>query len=106
MKDNLLNNYLGLIIAHTTIILPFLSWMLVSFYSRDIFLIESAARSEGATRFQAFYMVALPLIAPGLIAAGLLGFILSWNEFIFVLILIQILLRVFVGTLHRWAFAF
>ena len=56
-------------IAHTTIILPFLSWMLISFYSRDIFLIESAARSDGATRFQAFYLIALPLIAPGLIAA-------------------------------------
>ena len=84
---NLLNNYFGLIIAHTTIILPFLSWMLISFYSRDIFMIESAARSDGATRFQAFYLIALPLIAPGLIAAGLLGFILSWNEFIFVLIL-------------------
>jgi multiple sugar transport system permease protein len=61
--------------------------MLISFYSRDIFLIESAARSDGASRFQALYLVSIPLIAPGLIAAGLLGFILSWNEFIFVLIL-------------------
>ena len=61
--------------------------MLISFYSRDIFILESAARSDGATRFQALYLVAIPLIAPGLIAAGLLGFILSWNEFIFVLIL-------------------
>lgn len=84
---NLLNTYFGLIIAHITIILPFLSWMLISFYSRDIFIIESAARSDGATRFQALYLVSIPLIAPGLIAAGLLGFILSWNEFIFVLIL-------------------
>ena len=84
---NLINNYFGLIIAHATIILPFLSWMLISFYSRDIFLIESAARSDGASRFQALYLVSIPLIAPGLIAAGLLGFILSWNEFIFVLIL-------------------
>ena len=84
---NLLNSYIGLIIAHITIILPFLSWMLISFYSRDIFILESAARSEGATRFQALYLVSIPLIAPGLIAAGLLGFILSWNEFIFVLIL-------------------
>ena len=84
---NLLNTYLGLIIAHITIILPFLSWMLISFYSRDIFMIEAAARSDGATRFQALYLICLPLIAPGLIAAGLLGFILSWNEFIFVLIL-------------------
>ena len=84
---NLLNSYIGLIIAHITIILPFLSWMLISFYSRDIFILESAARSDGATRFQALYLVSIPLIAPGLIAAGLLGFILSWNEFIFVLIL-------------------
>jgi len=84
---NLINNYFGLIISHITIILPFLSWMLISFYSKDIFIIESAARSDGATRFQALFYICLPLIAPGLIAAGLLGFILSWNEFIFALIL-------------------
>ena len=87
LSVNLINTYIGLIISHITIILPFLSWMLISFYSKDIFIIESAARSDGASRFQALFYVSIPLIAPGLIAAGLLGFILSWNEFIFVLIL-------------------
>ena len=42
---------------------------------------------EGASRFQAFYMMAVPVAAPGLLSAGLLAFILSWNEFLFALIL-------------------
>ena len=42
---------------------------------------------EGASRFQAFLYIAIPVSAPGLIAAGVLAFILSWNEFILALIL-------------------
>ena len=49
--------------------------------------LEEAARIEGASRFQAFCKVAVPIAAPGILAAGLLAFILSWNEFLFALIL-------------------
>ena len=83
----LINSYPGLIIAHLTISIPFLAWMLVAFFQGDIEQLEQAARVDGATRFQAFLRIAVPVAAPGLLAAGLLSFILSWNEFLFALIL-------------------
>ena len=84
---DLLNSWSGLIIAHLTINIPFLAWMLVAFFQGEIEQLEQAARVDGATRFQAFYRIAVPVAAPGLLAAGLLAFILSWNEFLFALIL-------------------
>lgn len=83
----LMQSRTGLIIAHLTISLPFLSWMLVSFFEGDVARLEEAARVDGATRWQAFRYIAVPVAAPGILAAGLLGFILSWNEFLFALVL-------------------
>ena len=83
----LTNTLPGLIIAHVTISLPFLAWLLVAFFEGDVVTLEQAARIDGATRFQAFVKITLPVAAPGMLAAGLLSFILSWNEFLFVLIL-------------------
>jgi multiple sugar transport system permease protein len=83
----LINSWAGLIIAHLTINIPFLAWMLVAFFQGEAEQLEQAARVDGATRFQAFWRIAVPVAAPGLLAAGLLAFILSWNEFLFALIL-------------------
>ena len=83
----LLNTRAALVIAHLAINLPFLAWMLVAFFEGEVKQLEEAARVEGATRFQAFIRIAVPVAAPGILAAGLLGFILSWNEFLFALIL-------------------
>ena len=71
--------------AHLTINIPFLAWLLVAFFEGEAKQLEEAARVEGCTRFQAFVHVAVPVAAPGILAAGLLGFILSWNEFLFAL---------------------
>lgn len=78
---------MALVIAHLTIALPFLAWILVSFFEGDVARLEEAARVDGASRWQAFRLIALPVAAPGILAAGLLGFILSWNEFLFALVL-------------------
>jgi multiple sugar transport system permease protein len=59
----------------------------VSFFEGDVARLEEAARVDGATRWQAFRLIAVPVAAPGILAAGLLGFILSWNEFLFALVL-------------------
>jgi multiple sugar transport system permease protein len=83
----LINTWAGLIIAHLTINIPFLAWMLVAFFQGEIVQLEQAARVDGATRFQAFWKIAVPVATPGLLAAGLLAFILSWNEFLFALML-------------------
>ncbi len=77
----------ALILAHLTISLPFLAWMLVSFFEGDVARLEEAARVDGASRWQAFLRISVPVAAPGILAAGLLGFILSWNEFLFALVL-------------------
>jgi multiple sugar transport system permease protein len=83
----LLNTRAALIAAHLAINVPFLAWMLVAFFEGEVRQLEEAARVEGATRFQAFLWIAVPVAGPGILAAGLLGFILSWNEFLFALIL-------------------
>jgi len=87
LKAALLNTLPGLIAAHVTISLPFLAWLLVSFFEGDLATLEQAARIDGASRMQAFLRITLPVAAPGLLAAGLLAFILSWNEFLLALIL-------------------
>lgn len=76
----------AMILSHITVNLPFLAWMLVSFFEGEARQLEEAARVDGATRWQAFLRVAVPVAAPGILAAGLLGFILSWNEFLFALV--------------------
>ena len=87
LKASLLNTLPGLVAAHLTISLPFLAWLLVAFFDRNLALLEQAARVDGASRLQALLRVTLPVAAPGILAAGLLSFILSWNEFLFALIL-------------------
>jgi multiple sugar transport system permease protein len=84
---NLLNTLPGLVLAHLSLSLPFLAWLLVAFFQGDVRILEQAARVDGATRMQAFLRVTLPVTAPGLLAAGLLAFIISWNDFLFALIL-------------------
>jgi multiple sugar transport system permease protein len=83
----LINTLPGIVIAYLAFALPFMSWMLMGFMGGVPREMEEAARVDGATPFGAFVRVVLPVSAPGLFAAGVLGFILSWNEFLFVLLL-------------------
>ncbi|HKQ94120.1 MAG TPA: carbohydrate ABC transporter permease [Aestuariivirgaceae bacterium] len=87
LVSGLMQSRAALVIAHLTIALPFLAWMMVSFFEGDVARLEEAARVDGASRWQAFRYIAVPVAAPGILAAGLLGFILSWNEFLFALVL-------------------
>ena len=83
----LYNSYLGLILPDLTFTLPLTIYILTSFF-RDIPReLEEAALVDGATYFQSFYKVVLPLAAPGLVTAGLLAFIFVWNEFLFAITL-------------------
>jgi trehalose/maltose transport system permease protein len=83
----LYNSYLGLILPDLTFTLPLTIYILTSFF-RDIPReLEEAALVDGATYFQSFRKVVLPLAAPGLVTAGLLAFIFVWNEFLFAITL-------------------
>jgi multiple sugar transport system permease protein len=77
-----------LILAYPTFLVPFVTWLLMGFFRSIPRQLEEAALVDGATRVQALVHVVLPLAAPGLLAAGLFCFTLSWNEFLYALIFI------------------
>jgi multiple sugar transport system permease protein len=78
----LYNTYLGMILPFLTFVLPLTIYILVTFFREIPKELEEAALVDGATHFQAFRKVVLPLAAPGLVTAGLLAFIFAWNEFL------------------------
>jgi multiple sugar transport system permease protein len=78
----LFNTWTGLIIPYLTFALPLTVYILVSFFREIPRDLEEAALVDGATPFQAFRKVVVPLAAPGLATAGILTFIGAWNEFL------------------------
>jgi multiple sugar transport system permease protein len=78
----LYDTYLGLILPYLTIALPLAIYILASFFKEIPKELEEAALVDGATHFQAFRKVVLPLAAPGLVTAGLLTAFFVWNEFL------------------------
>lgn len=83
----LTNSLFGLMLVYAALNLPFLTWILMGFFEAIPIDLEWAAMTDGATPWGAFWRVVLPISLPGLAAAGVLGFILSWNEFLFALVL-------------------
>ncbi|MCX5512589.1 carbohydrate ABC transporter permease [Kaistia algarum] len=83
----LTNSLTGLIIVYSAINLPFLIWILMGFFEGIPVDLEWAAMTDGATAWGAFWRIVVPVSLPGLAAAGVLGFILTWNEFLFALVL-------------------
>jgi len=75
----------ALTIVYASFALPLAVWVLTNFMRQVPDELYAAARVDGASPFQAFRRVMLPLAAPGLVATGLLVFILSWNEFLYAL---------------------
>jgi multiple sugar transport system permease protein len=78
----LLNTYEGLYIPYVAFTLPLTIFILTTFFASIPKDLEEAARVDGATPFQAFYKVIFPLAAPGVFAAAIIIFVLSWNEFL------------------------
>jgi multiple sugar transport system permease protein len=81
------NTLIGLIIPNLTFALPLSIYILVSFFKEIPKDLEEAALVDGATYFQAFRKVVVPLAAPGLATAAILTFIATWNEFLFAITL-------------------
>ena len=78
----LLNTYPGLYIPYTAFTLPLTIFILTTFYASIPKDLEEQARVDGATAFQAFYKIVLPLAAPGVFAAAIIVFVYAWNEFL------------------------
>src|SRR5215213_9062113 len=81
------NTWIGLIIPNLTFALPLAIYILVSFFKEIPKDLEEAALVDGATYFQAFRKVVVPLAAPGMATAAILVFIGAWNEFLFAITL-------------------
>ncbi len=75
----------SMIITYLIFTLPFTTWVLTSFFKELPVEIMQSAQVDGATPFQTFYMILLPLTAPALVTTGLLSFIAAWNEYLFAL---------------------
>jgi multiple sugar transport system permease protein len=79
----LVNTHGSLILTYLTFGLPLAIWLLKGFYDNIPYQLEQAARIDGATRFQAFFLIVMPLSTPGIIATAIYSFIGAWNEYIF-----------------------
>jgi multiple sugar transport system permease protein len=75
------------VITHLVITVPIVIWVMVGFFETLPLELEEAARIDGASRWQVFRSVALPLARPGITVALILAFIFSWNNFVFGIVL-------------------
>ena len=86
MKNlHLVNTHWSLILTYLTFGLPLSIWLLKGFYDNIPPQLEQAARIDGATRFQAFWLIVMPLSSPGIIATAIYAFIQAWNEYVYAL---------------------
>ncbi len=83
----LIDTYLALTLTHLIVGMPLIVWIMISFFEGVPQDLEEAAFVDGATRVGAFMRVILPLSTPGIVAASILAFIFSWNQFLFSLVL-------------------
>ncbi len=79
---HLFNTWPGLIIPYMSFTLPLAIWVLSAFFREIPWEMEQAAQVDGATSWQAFRKVIVPLAAPGVFTAAILTFFFAWNEFV------------------------
>src|SRR6185436_19109713 len=80
-------SYLGIILLYTAFNLPFTIWMMKSFFDELSPDVEDAARIDGSSETRVFFKICLPQVLAGLAATFVFGLILTWNEFLFALLL-------------------
>ena len=81
----LIDTYPGLVLPYLTFAMPLAVWLLVGFFRQLPLDLEEAALVDGATRWQSFTRVILPVSVPALATTAILTFIYCWNEFLFAL---------------------
>lgn len=84
---HLIDTHFGLILAYTMFSTPFAVWIMRDFFQNLPRDFEDSALVDGATHWQAFVRIVLPLSAPGLVSVAILSFIFSWNEYLYALML-------------------
>jgi multiple sugar transport system permease protein len=89
-RAKLVDTHLGLILVYLSFVLPIVIWILKGFFEAIPLELEKAATVDGATTFQIFRLVVLPISLPPLFACAIFAFIESWNEFLFAVILTRL----------------
>jgi multiple sugar transport system permease protein len=83
----LAGSYIGIILLYTAFNLAFTIWMMKSFFDELSLDVEDAARIDGSSGVRVFFKICLPQVVAGLAATFVFGLILTWNEFLFALLL-------------------
>lgn len=83
----LIDTYLALTMTHLIVGMPLIIWIMISFFEDVPIELEQAAYVDGASKLGTFLRIVLPLSMPGVVAASILAFIFSWNQFLFSLVL-------------------
>jgi N,N'-diacetylchitobiose transport system permease protein len=99
----LTNTVVGLTLLYVAAVLPFTIWTLRGFVAGLPVELEEAAMVDGCSRVGAFFRITFPLLAPGLVATGVFGFIQAWNEFTLALV---VMTRADTRTLPVWLSTF
>lgn len=111
LRMGLIDSFLGIVLTHTVLALPFSIWMLKGYFDGIPRELDEIALVDGCNRISALYRVIFPVSLPGLAVVLFFAFVVSWGDYLFVSILSQskmtstltILLQVFVtgGAGHR-----
>ena len=88
-KMGILNSRIPIILSHVLINMPFIIWFMISFFENLPEELEESAEVDGATEFQIFTKIVLPLVLPGIAAITILSFMTSWNEYLYGAIFVQ-----------------
>ena len=89
-RAKLVDTYVGMIVVYLSFVLPIVIWILKGFFEAIPLELEKAAIVDGATTFQIYRLVILPISLPPLFACAIFAFIESWNEFLFAVILTRL----------------
>ncbi len=87
---NIIDTFPALMIAYIFFNLPFVIWIMSGYFESIPHELDEAARIDGCNNIGTFWRVILPLTMPGIIASAILTFLLSWNEFMFALVLTRL----------------
>jgi len=85
----LINTYRGIILAHLLITLPYVVWIMRSFFIEIPSEVEEAALVDGCSRIRILISIILPMVAPAIIVSALFAFLFSWNDYLLTLLLTE-----------------
>jgi multiple sugar transport system permease protein len=89
VRLGLTNSLVGLSLAYLTFTVPFCTWMLIGYFRTVPVELEEAALVDGATKWTVLWRIIVPLSAPAMVVVAVFSFTLSWNEFLYALVLVQ-----------------